>query len=153
MTFEKEVKNEIRFYQYNALVKEDSAVFTLSGFHIFHTGKPVKINIDIGDLAQVSAHLKTGYNQVPLKIKEVKEPVTYKTNIQYDDGQELVMYIKLEPIKKWTVFLVQHAHTDIGYTRPQTEILPEHLRFIDFALDFCDLTDHYPDDARFRWTC
>jgi hypothetical protein len=48
---------------------------------------------------------------------------------------------------------VQHVHTDIGYTRPQTEILPEHLRFIDYALDFCDLTDDYPDDAKFRWTC
>jgi len=48
---------------------------------------------------------------------------------------------------------VQHVHTDIGYTRPQTEILPEHLRFIDYALDFCELTDNYPDDAKFRWTC
>ena len=55
--------------------------------------------------------------------------------------------------RRWTVYLVQHVHTDIGYTRPQTEILPEHLRYIDYALDYCDLTDDYPDDARFRWTC
>ena len=55
--------------------------------------------------------------------------------------------------RQWTVYLVQHVHTDIGYTRPQTEILPEHLRYIDYALDYCDLTDAYPDDARFRWTC
>ncbi len=57
------------------------------------------------------------------------------------------------PPRKWTVYLTQHTHTDIGYTRPQTEILPEHLRYIDYALDYCDLTDGYPDDARFRWTC
>ena len=55
--------------------------------------------------------------------------------------------------RKWTVYLTQHTHTDIGYTRPQTEILPEHLRYIDYALDYCDLTDDYPDAARFRWTC
>jgi len=48
---------------------------------------------------------------------------------------------------------VQHTHTDIGYTRPQTEILPEHLRYIDDALDYCDQTDDYPDNAKFRWTC
>jgi alpha-mannosidase len=59
----------------------------------------------------------------------------------------------LAPIKEWTINLVQHSHTDIGYTRSQTEILAEHLRFIDYALDYCDQTDHYPDDARFRWTC
>ena len=59
----------------------------------------------------------------------------------------------VQPPRKWTVYLAQHTHTDIGYTRPQTEILPEHLRYIDYALDYCDLTDSYPDDARFRWTC
>jgi len=52
-----------------------------------------------------------------------------------------------------TVYLVQHTHTDIGYTRPQSEILAEHLRYIDYALDCCDATDDYPDDAQFRWTC
>jgi hypothetical protein len=31
--------------------------------------------------------------------------------------------------------------------------LAEHIRFIDYALDYCDLTDDYPDAARFRWTC
>jgi alpha-mannosidase len=56
-------------------------------------------------------------------------------------------------VRPWTVYLVQHVHTDIGYTRPQTEIIPEHLRYIDYALDFCDLTDSYPDDSKFRWTC
>ncbi len=55
--------------------------------------------------------------------------------------------------KEWTIYLVQHTHTDIGYTRPQTEILSEHLRYIDYAIDYCDQTRDYPDDARFRWTC
>jgi alpha-mannosidase len=58
-----------------------------------------------------------------------------------------------EPSRPWVVYLVQHTHTDVGYTRAQSEMLPEHLRFIDEALDYCDLTDDYPDDAKFRWTC
>ena len=52
-----------------------------------------------------------------------------------------------------TVYLVQHTHTDVGYTRPQAEILAEHLRYIDVALEYCALTDDYPDEAKFRWTC
>ncbi len=68
------------------------------------------------------------------------------------DTMDLPNVSVAEP-RPWTVYLVQHVHTDIGYTRPQTEILPEHLRYIDYALDYCDLTDDYPDDARFRWTC
>ena len=48
---------------------------------------------------------------------------------------------------------MQHSHTDIGYTKPQSEILAEHQRYIDYALDYCDQTDNLPDDSKFRWTC
>ena len=27
------------------------------------------------------------------------------------------------------------------------------MRYIDYALDYCDQTDNLPDDAKFRWTC
>jgi len=57
------------------------------------------------------------------------------------------------PSKIKTIYLVQHTHTDIGYTKPQTEILAEHIRYIDYAVEYCELTDNYPDDAKFRWTC
>jgi len=55
--------------------------------------------------------------------------------------------------RDWTVYLVQHAHTDIGYTKPQFEIMSEHLRYIDYAIDYCDQTKDYPQECRFKWTC
>ena len=61
--------------------------------------------------------------------------------------------VTLEPVRRWKISFIQHAHTDIGYTRSQTEILAEHLRYIDYALDYCDATDGYPENAKFRWTC
>ena len=61
--------------------------------------------------------------------------------------------LPLLPPKKWEIYFVEHSHTDIGYTRPQSEILAEHMRYIDYALDYCDQTDNMPDDAKFRWTC
>lgn len=61
--------------------------------------------------------------------------------------------VTVEPLRHWQVNFVQHTHTDIGYTRSQMEILAEQLRYIDYALDYCDATDNYPDAAKFRWTC
>lgn len=78
-------------------------------------------------------------------------PVTVR--IESSGGQGQWGPFQVEPPRRWIVYLTQHTHTDIGYTRPQTEILPEHLRYLDYALDYCDLTDGLPDDARFRWTC
>lgn len=57
------------------------------------------------------------------------------------------------PVREWEVGFVQHSHTDIGYTRSQPEILAEQIRYIDYALDYCDATDDYPEEAQFKWTC
>ena len=55
--------------------------------------------------------------------------------------------------RDWDVYLIQHTHTDIGYTRPQAEILAEHLRYIDYVIEYCEKTRDYPEPSRFRWTC
>ena len=97
--------------------------------------------------------VKAGANPRPLKIPLARGPGDYVARLRIGDQPEQTVPFTIRSVPEWTVYLVQHTHTDIGYTRPQTEILPEHLRFIDYALDYCDRTDSYPDDARFRWTC
>ncbi len=52
-----------------------------------------------------------------------------------------------------TVYVVNHSHTDIGYTDHQDLCYRQHAEFIDQALDLCDATADYPPEARYRWTC
>ena len=99
------------------------------------------------------AVLASGKQTVDLEVPLLTAATAVTVRIETPAGQRDFGPFTLQPPRKWTVYLAQHTHTDIGYTRPQTEILPEHLRYIDYALDYCDLTDSYPDDARFRWTC
>ena len=86
---------------------------------------------------------------IPAVDKEQK--ITFSTS--FNGGKTIKTAFIVKPPKKWEIYLVQHAHTDIGYTRPQSEILAEHQRYIDYALDYCDKTDNLPDQAKFRWTC
>ncbi len=91
--------------------------------------------------------------ELEFEIPPLKEGEPLRIRFDSAAGSQDFEAKALEPPRRWTVYLSQHTHTDIGYTRPQTEILPESLRFLDFALDYCDLTDDYPEDAKFRWTC
>ena len=93
-----------------------------------------------------------GRNSCPLFYPAVHKETPRSVSVEID-GRSLTRTFVQKPVRPRTIYLVQHSHTDIGYTRPQAEILAEHLRYIDYALDFCDQTDHLPDDARFRWTC
>jgi hypothetical protein len=97
--------------------------------------------------------VKKGNNLILLTVPAVSSSKKINISIKGDANFAGSYPFTVTPVKKWEVYLVQHSHTDIGYTRPQSEILAEHMRYIDYALDYCDQTDAMPDDAKFRWTC
>ncbi|MGD9558748.1 MAG: glycoside hydrolase family 38 C-terminal domain-containing protein, partial [Mangrovibacterium sp.] len=101
----------------------------------------------------LKAGLKRGENHFLLTFPAVTRPEKVNLSVKINGGSAESYLIRLEPPKTWQINFVQHSHTDIGYTRPQSEILAEHMRYIDYALDYCDQTDNLHDDAKFRWTC
>ncbi len=151
MTFKAPLKNGLTFKAFPAVLRGSESLQTVA-LTVYHFGMPErgKIYTDGKRFKEVDLHF--GHNYFSIKLPEVKKKssVTFRLKTRkYEDEQ----VVTLKPVKKWQVDFVMHSHTDIGYTRPQTEILAEHLRYIDYALDYCDVTDHYPDDAKFRWTC
>lgn len=51
-----------------------------------------------------------------------------------------------------TIYICNHAHTDIGYTDFQENCFRQHGEFVEQALDLIEATDAYPDEAKYRWT-
>ncbi|MCE1198727.1 MAG: hypothetical protein LWW85_07150 [Marinilabiliales bacterium] len=94
-----------------------------------------------------------GSNTFLITLPAVRRNQSVTLGYRFNQAKVEYARVTIKPVKPWTINFVQHAHTDIGYTRPQSEILSEHQRYIDYALDYCDLTDTFPDEARFRWTC
>ena len=52
-----------------------------------------------------------------------------------------------------TIYVVNHSHTDIGFTDHQDLCYRQHVEFIGQALDLIDATAHLSEAARYRWTC
>ena len=151
MTFERALKEGLTAHQLKTVTKKDGKLFHTIRFEVMHLKKPTKAKIMVGDLKK-DVSLNHGFNEVDFLVPVVTAPATVEAEVIMGKKRDRTSFT-LEPIKEWTIHLVQHSHTDIGYTRSQTEILAEHLRFIDYALDYCDQTDDYPDEAKFRWTC
>ncbi|OFX42079.1 MAG: hypothetical protein A2X03_14290 [Bacteroidetes bacterium GWA2_40_15] len=115
--------------------------------------KEGKIVISLDGKQVVKADLKKGMNKYLVTTPAVTKSKKITLSVKIDDGEAASYSLNVVPPKKWDIYLVQHSHTDIGYTRPQSEILAEQMRYIDYALDYCDQTDGLPEEARFRWTC
>jgi len=143
---------KVEFLNAPVLFKEGGKSFqqVIASFRSDKAGKIV-ITADGKDL--VKADMIRGSNRYLLTFPAVTRAKKISLTAKIDDKPAEKYSLTLTPPKKWEIYFVQHSHTDIGYTRPQSEILAEHMRYIDYALDYCDQTDNMPDDAKFRWTC
>jgi hypothetical protein len=153
MTFESGVEEKLDIVQEEAVVKnKDHNCYSVL-FNFVHLDPVVSGKIQIVTQPSVSFNLQPGFNTIPFLLPVSRDSSRYTATINLAGQAVVQRNFFVHPVREWTIYLVQHAHTDIGYTRPQTEILPEHLRYIDYALDYCDQTDSLPEEARFRWTC
>jgi hypothetical protein len=152
MTFRKQVRTGAEIIPLPAVIKSEGRSLQLVEADIFYFGKETRASIYADNKPVATRLLKFGYNSLKIGLPRVARPAKIRLKIVAGDFST-TSTLALNPVKEWNVDLIQHSHTDIGYTRSQTEILAEHIRYIDYALDFCDATDSYPENARFRWTC
>lgn len=152
MTFKKPVKTGLTLNSFPAVIKSGKELLQLVEAGVFYFGQKTEAAFFTGNKLLLQTKLEFGYNSVNLGLPKVARPTEVEISVKAENFNASRV-VTLNPVKEWKVNFIQHSHTDIGYTRSQTEILAEHLRYIDYALDYCDATDHYPDNAKFRWTC
>ncbi len=152
MTFKASLKPGLDFKSFPVIFTENGTAKQAIAASVFHYGKPARAEIYADGKPVKEVSLEFGHNYFRFGWPKVTADQKVKFSLvsgDFKDEKELT----IKPVRKWRVNFVQHSHTDIGYTRSQTEILAEHLRFIDYALDYCDATDDYPASSQFRWTC
>jgi hypothetical protein len=152
MTYKKQIRTGVSVNTFPAILKRNNSHLQLVEVDVFFFGKAGAANIYANGRQVANTYLKFGYNTVNIGLPEVSQPSPVEIKVNAGKFTTATSVV-LQPVRRWTIDLIQHTHTDIGYTRSQTEILAEHLRYLDYALDYCDATDNLPDNAKFRWTC
>jgi alpha-mannosidase len=66
------------------------------------------------------------------------------------DGQ--ILRARVQPARTWTIHLVNHTHTDLGYTDYQPNIDRSFYEFLLEAMALVEQTSDFPEPARYRWT-
>ena len=59
--------------------------------------------------------------------------------------------VTFKPVKKLTVYITPHSHTDIGYTEIQTAIEAKQVQNLIDGIAAAQKTASYPEGARFVW--
>ncbi len=85
-------------------------------------------------------------------LPEVDGPCTARVELRAGD-QRRSTEVDFAPVRRWQVYLVNHSHTDIGFTHTPSEVERVHIKNLKQALALTDATADWPDDVRYRWTC
>jgi alpha-mannosidase len=100
--------------------------------------------------ATIPAAAGRGKSVVAVNVPDRAKPV--KTTFRFKAGRASAeRTVDLVPQRKWTLYLLPHSHTDIGYTDLQTRVTKNHVEYLDRVVEFCRVTDGYPEEAKFRW--
>jgi hypothetical protein len=154
MTFESGISETASLTQQEAVIRGPvNKNYYRLDLEFIHLGDSVGAVIEQAGRKPAPFVLAPGYNRLQLDYPADSITGMVSEVIRITGEKPYILNALIHPVRHWKLFFVQHAHTDIGYTRPQTEILPEHLRYLDYALDYCDQTDSMPEAARFKWTC
>ena len=82
-------------------------------------------------------------------LPELKRRTAYRFRL--GNGEELS--VDLDPQRHWEISFIHMSHHDWGYTGIPQDVVTEHLGFMDDVLDWCEETENWPEESRFRYLC
>jgi alpha-mannosidase len=71
----------------------------------------------------------------------------------FGNDEKIVKNVLRKPVRKWTIYLLLHSHTDLGFTAPVSDVAQIHNDNTDIAILYCKETEHWPEGSRFKWNC
>jgi len=103
-------------------------------------------------MKEISATVPEGTSTVKFHFPNIAEP-TPATFILTLQGREHDRHsMTWQPQRHWQVFFVPITHHDLGYTDTIENILLDYDGFYDDILRFCEETEDWPAESKYRYT-
>lgn len=151
MTFRYGYSEKITLTPIEAITKEtDGKQLQQLKVGIDHFSSPVDVAISSEGKTVASGKLNFGINYFNISFPSVTAPEKKEITIIVDGKSQTLPFV-LNPVKKMTIYILPHSHTDIGYTEIQTNIEKKQVNNLLEGIDFAHKTKDYPEGSRFIW--
>ncbi len=118
--------------------------------NILRIGEVVNGSIRIGG-GRTPVALKTGLHRYKISIPRPPSPGAMPVVVSIPDHATVRSMLSVPEPEPFTIFILPHSHTDIGFKYYQPVALRLHANYILQALRLIQQTRHEPPDAQFRW--
>jgi hypothetical protein len=112
---------------------------------------PSNRGLEARDTPTATLRLKSGGQETELMAPAVETETKRQVIVEVDGKAVASREVTLKPVKKLTVYITPHSHTDIGYTEIQTAIEKKQVQNLVDGMAAAKRTADYPPGARFIW--
>jgi hypothetical protein len=116
-----------------------------------HFGAPAQARILANGTALAQATLKEGNNVFEAAVPAVDRDTELKISLEMGGSSLASRAFTLKPVRRLTVYILPHSHTDIGYTEIQTEIEDKQVNNLLRGIAYARQTASNPPGERFVW--
>jgi len=136
-------------------IKEKEGLLQAADISIENTGRPLKASVEIKISSQGRCTdigmVKQGEGKYRVYVPDVQEITDVEFILSAGGRVQDRKRIAWKPQKHWQVYLAHYSHHDLGYTDLPTNVLREYDTFYDKILRFCEETENWPDESKFRY--
>lgn len=135
---------------------QEEALAQLVDLTLRHDGAPVDATVHVhwdgGHAAEPLGRVAAGGGRYRCAVPALREPADVRIVVEAEGLAPAERTMRWTPPRRWEVHLVHISRHDWGYTDLPSNVWLEQDRIIETALRYCDETDGWPEETRFRYT-
>jgi hypothetical protein len=151
MTFKYSFKEKIEVVPLPFILKDGANNKQPLQLTALHFGAPAKMTIKVNPNTQKEFTVQNGFNVFEVPVDTVKSNTSLVIKASIGKIYSLDTTVMMTPVVYREIDLVHHAHTDIGYSDIQENVIKIHNENIRRALQLIEKTKDYPEESRFKW--
>ncbi len=137
-------------------IKDKDALLQVVEINIENTSEPVEASLEarLGGKPQIKSlgKVKKGKATFQVNIPDIAEPKQIEFILKAKGKVQSRSKSTWKPKRHWEVYFVPITHHDLGYTDTIENVLNLYSGFYDDVLRFCEETDDWPEESKYRYT-
>jgi len=113
-------------------------------------GSPMEGTIRAPDVVQ-PVSLQHGDQTIEINVPAVSTAAEHEISVETGGRSLAKRTVLFKPVRKLTVYVLPHSHTDIGYTEIQPAVEAKQVQNLLDGIGAARRTANYPEGARFVW--
>ncbi|MCX6226837.1 MAG: polysaccharide lyase family protein [Bacteroidia bacterium] len=116
-----------------------------------YAGKPFPGKLTVNSMLHSEIEIKPGSQVFTVQLPDIPQSAVYNFGINKGEKPVVSKELFVKPVRKMTIYILPHSHTDIGYTEIQTAIEEKQVKNLVDGIRYAKQTAGYPEGARFVW--